>query len=176
MGGRTLSGAVTLGSAAMAAWLPAQVGAAASDAVRIMAPAKREVLGCYPVELELDVDFRQLLANNPQPQFKLRLNGKNIEANLDQTDTGYRALLSPEDGLRVGIKRAFGANTLISKVKCPRRASHRSGIPLPSTQATPTRSQHTVTVSASVWDFLEKCLLAASTGVPARLGPSQSGL
>jgi hypothetical protein len=98
--------------------------AAASDnLVEIVAPAKGERFNCFPVEVRLDVDFETLHEAKQPPASRLRLNRKDVTDQLEPTDTGFRILVSPEEGLRVasapGAPRSAGLNSLVSLTKGP---------------------------------------------------------
>lgn len=98
---------------------PDQLHADGPDLVEIREPAQHEVFECDPVELILDVDLRAA-QQKPLANFEVLLNsGRQSIDDLEPTDTGFRALLSAEDGVRVGTGRADGKNTVVARVFGP---------------------------------------------------------
>ncbi|MEM7021709.1 MAG: hypothetical protein AAF637_03860 [Pseudomonadota bacterium] len=131
MEARLLGAAFAATSAFMA--LPAPLAAVdGRGVVSIVTPAQGEVYSCFPVEISFDLDRAAVVESEPLPRFRLLLNRHDIEPRLEPTDTGFRALISPEDGLRVGVRGEHGLdrpgltrhaskNTLVATVRQDRR-------------------------------------------------------
>ena len=107
--GSTLPRAAVLASAILIAALPTKVEAAGGDLIEIVSPAKLESFDCYPVEVLIDVDFARLPQAEVPGIFRLRLNGRDLDQKLEPTDTGFRALVSPEDGLHLRGRNSLTA-------------------------------------------------------------------
>jgi hypothetical protein len=82
--------------------LPARAETSSGGLVEIVSPAELERFDCYPVEILIEVDFEKLREAATPGTFLLRLNRREVVDQLEPTDTGFRVLVSPEDGLRVG--------------------------------------------------------------------------
>ncbi|MDY6987068.1 MAG: thrombospondin type 3 repeat-containing protein [Thermodesulfobacteriota bacterium] len=94
----------------------------------IVSPQHKETVGCYPVEII--VEFSEEARSET---FEAWLNWRNITEKFEESEGGMRALIGPEDGLRIGVKgdRYFmfrRMNWLRSSVGGPHWKEHRHGM------------------------------------------------
>ncbi|MDY6989614.1 MAG: hypothetical protein SWQ30_16325 [Thermodesulfobacteriota bacterium] len=95
--------------------LPTSAEACLSNLSRIVSPERRAELSGFPVEVvvELEEDAR------PET-FRAWLNGRNITDLFEPTEGGMKALVGPEDGLRIGEKDDHwwrSLNTLATRIR-----------------------------------------------------------
>jgi len=79
--------------------LPSQGYSTSSELSKIVSPTPRQQLDSSPVEIVIQFTGKPRLET-----LKVSLNGKDITAKFERTKSGMKAVVVPQDGLRISVK------------------------------------------------------------------------